>query len=255
VAQAAPWPPSLRAPREDRVRPEDIEHTPAAPRALDSSRAPRGHAVPPGTSEPPLRIPHAPVVPRVDIDQPDLLETLPLPRGAGEVALPPGAAPRTPLEARVRFTFDTRELARHYRRDEGLELRLEARVVGVLQRRLEQLSMERLRPPRKRPTSVRSPRQPHVAVAEPLGARPLLNAEEARLVDLHGAMLSELLARLRGAEWTDLTPVDRAEWTMGVPSRGGEARPVRPFGRVLEFLARGGEEDLVTLFRKLRDPA
>ena len=42
VVQPAPWPTALRAPREERVRPEEIEHTPAVPQrraALHAGRA------------------------------------------------------------------------------------------------------------------------------------------------------------------------------------------------------------------------
>ncbi len=126
MVQPAPWPTALRAPREERVRPEDIEHTPA--RAA-SQRFMRGASLPPLVSLPSAGIPRPPVVPRVDIDEPDLIETLQLPLGAPETAVDAGVIPRTPLEARVRFTMEARELARRYRHEDGIELRLEARAI------------------------------------------------------------------------------------------------------------------------------
>ena len=229
VMQAVvPWPTALRAPREESVRPEDIEHTPVAPRTV-SQRFMRGASLPPLASEPPRAgaMPRAPVIPRVDIDEPDLIETLPLPRGATEATGDAQIAPRTPLEARVRFTLDARELARRYRHDDGLELRLDNRVVSAMQRHL----------------------------AERFRSRVVATPEEAREAELHGALLSELLARLLDAEWIDIAPTELGYWAMSIPTRDGAGKRVWPFGRVLRFIASGGEDDLVAFFRKLRELA
>jgi hypothetical protein len=217
-----PWPTSRRAPREERILPQEVELTP--------SRAPaqkymRGASMPPALSEPPTAIPRAPVVPRVDIDEADLIETLSLPRGTSETGLDANATPRTPLEARLRFSMDARELARRYRREQGVELRLESRTVAIIQKYLAQRFAGRV---------VRTP-------------------EEAREAELHGALLSELIARLLGAEWADIAPTDFGYWAMVLPLRGGRAKRVWPFGRVLRYIAGGGEDDLVAFFRKLKE--
>ena len=191
VVQPAPWPTALRAPREERVRPEEIERTPS--RAPSNRYFMRGASMPPVASEPPTAIPRPPVVPRVDIDEAELIETLPLPRGASESLIDVSVVPRTPLEARVRFSMDARELARRYRREDGIELRLETRTLGSVQRHL----------------------------AQRFAGRVVTTAEDAREAELHGALLSELLARLLNAEWVDIGPTELGYWAMIVPLKGG----------------------------------
>ncbi len=226
VQAALSWPSQLRAPREENVRPEEIEHTPAAPRTV-SQRFMRGASMPPLASEPPRQspMPRAAVIPRVDIDEPDLVETLPLPRGASEAAIDTQVIPRSALEARIRFTIDARELARRYRHDEGTELRLDNRAISMMQRHL----------------------------AERFPSRTVSSPEEAREAELHGALLSEILARLLDAEWIDIAPTELGYWAMSLPTRDGAGKRVWPFGRVLRFIASGGEDDLVAFFRKLRE--
>jgi hypothetical protein len=185
----------------------------------------RGASMPPTASEPPPGIPRAPIVPRVDIDEPELIETLPMPRGASDVPQELHVAPRTPLEARARFTFDARELARRYRHEDGVDLRLEMRTITVMQRHL----------------------------AERFRSRVVSTPEEAREAELHGALLSEMLARLADAEWVDIAPTELGYWAMALPTRDGAGKRVWPFGRVLRFIASGGEDDLVAFFRKLRE--
>jgi hypothetical protein len=77
--------------------------------------------------------------------------------------------------------------------------------------------------------------------------------EEAREAELHGALLSEMLARLADAEWVDIAPTELGYWAMTLPTRDGAGKRVWPFGRVLRFIASGGEDDLVAFFRKLRE--
>jgi len=228
VQSAVSWPSQLRAPREENVRPEEIEHTPVAPRTL-SQRFMRGASMPPLASEPPRQspMPRAHVIPRVDIDEPDLVETLPLPRGASEANIDTHVIPRSAIEARIRFTIDSRELARRYRHDGGTELRLDNRAISVMQRHL----------------------------GERFPSRVVSSAEEAREAELHGALLSELLARLLDAEWIDIAPTELGYWAMSIPTRDGAGKRVWPFGRVLRFIASGGEDDLVAFFRKLRELA
>jgi hypothetical protein len=91
-------------------------------------------------------------------------------------------------------------------------------------------------------------------LVERFKTRTLTTPEEAREAELHGAVLSELLARLLDAEWSDITPSELGYWAMVIPARGaGSAKRVWPFGRVLRLIASGGEDDLVAFFRKLRD--
>jgi hypothetical protein len=121
--------------------------------------------------------------------------------------------------------MDSRELGRQYRREEGIELRLEARSIVAVQRRL----------------------------AQQFAGRTVSSAEDAREAELHGALMSELLARLLDAEWADIAPTDFGYWAMVVPLKGGGAKRVWPFGRVLRFIAGGGEDDLIGFFRRLRE--
>jgi hypothetical protein len=222
IVQPAQWPTSLRAPREDRRAPEEVELTPSR---APAQRYMRGASMPPTTSEPPTAIPRPPVVPRVDIDEAELIEIIQIPRAPSDAAIDPGATPRTPLEARIRFSMEARELARRYRCDQGIELRLEPRAVAMMQRHL----------------------------AQRFAGRQVSTAEEAREAELHGALLSELIARLLDAEWADISPTELGYWAMVLPLRGGRAKRVWPFGRVLRYIAGGGEEDLVAFFRKLRE--
>jgi hypothetical protein len=217
-----------RAPREERFRPEDIERTPSR---APSVRYMRGASLPVDATEPPLAIPRAPVVPRVDIDEAELIETMAFPRGASDATLdldradsPSGLLPRTPLEARARFTAEARELARRYRL-EGIELRLESRALAAA--------------------------QGHLARRFP--ARTVSTPEDAREAHVHGALLSELLARVLDAEWVDIAPSELGYWAMRVPLKDGGSKRVWPFGRVLRFIATGGDDDLVAFFRRLRE--
>ena len=78
--------------------------------------------------------------------------------------------------------------------------------------------------------------------------------EEARQAELHGALLSELLARLLDAEWADIAPTELGYWAMAIPTKGAPRGSASgPFGRILRFIASGGDDDLVAFFRKLRD--
>ncbi len=78
--------------------------------------------------------------------------------------------------------------------------------------------------------------------------------EDAHEAELHGALLSELLARLLDAEWIDLAPTELGYWAMVLPTKhGGGGKRVWPFGRVLRFIASGGEDDFIVFFRKLRE--
>ena len=181
--------------------------------------------MPPVASEPPTAIPRPPVVPRVDIDEAELIETIPLPRGTSDASIEPHVIPRTPIEARIRFSMDARELARRYRREQGIELRLEPRAVAIMQRHL----------------------------AQRFAGRVVSTQEDAREAELHGALLSELIARLLDAEWADIAPTELGYWAMVLPLKGGGAKRVWPFGRVLRYIAGGGEDDLVAFFRKLRE--
>jgi hypothetical protein len=210
-------------PREENVSPQDIERTPI----VSAGRYMRGASLPPLVTEPPAgpSVARPSVVPRVDIDEADLIEALPMPRGMNESMLASHVIPRTPIEARIRFTIDSRELARRYRRDHGVELRVETRAIAMLQRHLPQ----------------RFP------------SREVKTADEARDAELHGAVLSELLARLLNAEWIDVTPSELGYWAMLVHGRDGASKRVWPFGRVLRCIATGGDDDLLAFLKRLRE--
>jgi hypothetical protein len=224
MVQPTSWPSKMPAPREANIAPHEVEHTPVGTRV--STRYMRGASMPPLANEPASpAVPRGPVVPRVDIDEPELIEALSMPRGGVEGGPAPAGIPRTPLEARVRFTLDARDLARRYRREHGLELRVDPRTIVAIERHLVDHFPERV----------------------------VKSQEEAREAELHGALLSELLARLVDAEWVDLTPTELGYWAMVVPTRSGEGKRVWPFGRVLRFVATGGEDDLVGYFRRLRE--
>ncbi len=216
------WPSSMPAPREEPYRPEHVDHTPAS--APGSRRFMKGASLPPYASEPPQKA-AAPIVPRVDVEDTELVETLTLPPRATEEMTRGAQMPQSPLEARVRCTLAARQLARYYRVELGLELRLGEEAVDLMERHL----------------LARFPS--HV----------LRDVEEAREAQLHGALLSEVVARTLAGEWVDVAPTEFGYWAMVVPTADGRGKRVWPFGRVLRFIASGGAEDLLGYYRKLRD--
>ena len=66
---------------------------------------------------------------------------------------------------------------------------------------------------------------------------------------LHGAFLSEILARRLGAEWTDLAISEMGYWAMNVPP----GTRVWPLGRVIRYVTmQHRERDLVSYFLELQ---
>ena len=213
----------MPAPREEPYRPEHVDHTPAS--APGSRRFMKGASLPPFQSEPPSKAVKAPIVPRVDVEEDELVETLTLPpRATGEM-MRGAQMPQSPLEARVRCTLAARQLARHYRVERGLELRLGQEAVELMERQL----------------LARFP------------ACVLRDVDEAREAQLHGALLSEIVARTLEGEWVDVAPTEFGYWAMVVPTADGRGKRIWPFGRVLRFISSGGIEDLVGYYLKLRD--
>jgi hypothetical protein len=181
----------------------------------------RGGSQPPFRTEaPPPTFPAAPLIPRLEPERIEKVEALSLPsdlRGEGA----PGELPATPLEARVYFTQQARELARLYRERYNVELRTDVRSLELVQRYLTE----------------------HFATGAPK------SEDDIAEVRRHGAFLSELLARRLGAEWTDLAVSETGYWAMNVPP----GITIWPIGRVVRFIAmRHRERDLVSYFLELQ---
>lgn len=110
-----------------------------------------------------------------------------------------------------------RSLARDYRLWYGTTLRCNVLAVDAMQRHLAQ------------------------RYAGAVLSDPKVEAELQR----HGALLSEILARMLGAEWVDIGPTEPGYWAMGVAS----AMRCWPIGRVYRFVALGrNERDLVSYY-------
>ncbi len=181
----------------------------------------RGGSQPPFRTEPPpAHFPSTPLVPRLPPETVEKIESLSLPASLyGD--LPPDQLPATPLEARIYFTQQARELGRLYRTRYNVELRTELRSIELVQRYL----------------------------AERFDAGELASADDVTEVRLHGAFLSELLARRLGAEWTDLAVSEMGYWAMNVPP----GTTVWPIGRVIRFVTmQHRERDLVSYFLELQ---
>ena len=74
------------------------------------------------------------------------------------------------------------------------------------------------------------------------------SAEDVRVVQEHGAFLSEILARVLDAEWVDMESKEVGHWAMVVPP----ATRVWPFGRVMRLISMGHRErDLVSYYLEL----
>jgi len=185
----------------------------------------RGGSQPPFRTEPPknpaVRIPLAPPPGSERVEKAEMLS---LPPGLhGETSLP-GELPTNGMEARIYFTHQSRELGRRYRQRYNVELRTEVRSIEIMQRHL----------------------------AERFESGDLSSFEDVVEVRLHGAFLSEILARRLGAEWTDLAVTEIGYWAMSVPP----GVTVWPIGRVVRFVTmRHRERDLVSYFLELQSRA
>ena len=183
----------------------------------------RGASQPPFRSDSPdahVHVPKAPPIPHLDSGA-EAATALTLPEGLRGVPDPIEALPRTVLDARLQFTFLSRELGREY--DEQLGITLRADISGIE-------AMQRV-------------------LLERYGQRAVTTAEAAADVRRHGAFLSEILARTFGAFWVDIGPNDVGYWAMVVPP----GTRVWPFGRILRLIAmQHNERDLVSYFLELQ---
>jgi hypothetical protein len=151
---------------------------------------------------------------------PEFVESLPLPDGVDESDLGDYVVPTTPLEARIAMTRLARDLAREYRLRDGKVLRCDALAIDTMQQYLLRW----------------------------VGAS-LRDREVAWQLRRHGALLSEIFARVLGGAWIDLGHREAAYWMMKVR---GDLR-TRPIGCVFQFVAAGSRAaDLVGHFMELQ---
>lgn len=122
--------------------------------------------------------------------------------------------PKTVLGARIGFTHMSRELGRLYRTRRNVVLYADMGGVADMQEYLDQRFF--------RPRS--------------------LKREEQVEIWMHGAFLSEILARMLGGFWLDIAPSEIGYWEMRLPSN------VRawPFGRVMRFVMQADEGRTLT---------
>jgi hypothetical protein len=182
-----------------------------------------------GASQPPFRsdspgahayIPKAPKVP-VGLEGPEPAETLAMPPGLTGAPAPLDTLPSSVIDARVQFTFLARELAREYREERGVALRVDLESIEAMQAYL----------------------------FERYAKGGVTTVEEGVDVRKHGALLSEILARTVDAFWVDIAPSDLGYWAMVVPP----STRVWPFGRILRLIAmQHKERDLVAYFLELQ---
>jgi hypothetical protein len=172
------------------------------------------------TPAPPMRIPRSSAPPRDLRVGTELAESLSLPPGLHGQPSTSDALPRTPVEARVAFTQLSRDLGRDYKTKHGVELRTDIASIEAMQRVLRE----------------RFP-DGHVKTAE-----------DGLDLRRHAAFMSEILARVLGAQWVDVAPTELGYWAMVVPPQ----TRVWPFGRVARFVLMGHKErDLVSFFLEL----
>lgn len=186
----------------------------------------QGASLPPYRSDSPGAHAHIPKAPKVPVGARDAerAATLALPPGLSGTPLPVETLPSSVIEARVQFTFLARELAREYRAENDVDLRIDVSCVEAIQARL----LERY-PDRK-----------------------ITTVEQALDVMKHGALLSEVLARTLDAFWVDIAPSDLGYWAMVVPP----ATRVWPFGRILRLIEmQHNERDLVAYYLELQSRA
>jgi hypothetical protein len=199
--------------------------------------------VPPGASLPPMApaplratqriaelIPPPPRVPWVQpapTGRPEIVETLALAEGLTEDMLPAGTLPRDAMQARIGMTRLARQLGRDYRMTYGKTLKTDLMAVEAMQRHIGRRFADG-------PLDEKHSQQ--------------LQIELTR----HGALLSEILARVLGAEWDDLSSDEPGRWAMMVPP----GVLVWPIGRVYRYYGQGHREaDLVAFFMELEADA
>jgi hypothetical protein len=183
----------------------------------------RGASQPPFRSDSPdahIHVPKAPPAPHF-ADEAEAAAALTLPEGLSGVPASIETLPRSVLDARVQFTFLSRELGREYDEQLGIILRADSGGIEAMQR----------------------------VLLDRYSRRSIATAEAAGDVRRHGAFLSEILARTFGGFWVDIGPSDVGYWAMVVPP----ATRVWPFGRILRLIAmQHNERDLVSYFLELQ---
>ena len=123
-------------------------------------------------------------------------------------------------ETRAEMTKLARELARDYRLAYGTTLKTDPVAIEAMQRHLRR----------------------RFASAE----------RDETEITRHGALLSEILARVLGARWIETRGDDPGGWSMMVPPK----TRVWPIGRVHRFLQQGSREsDLVAFYFELERAA
>lgn len=236
---------SMRPPPATSVKPSPIVIISDAPIA----------AAPPGASLPPMAparsasdqpIPSAPRAPRIDAASTQPIAPAKRVEVAAPVAPAPVVAPPKVIAAnkpsgpevvetmstpdgdvRIRMTQLARELARDYRLSYGTTLKTDPIAIEAMQRHLR--------------------RRFNDAKADERVAQKL----EAELTR-HGALLSEILVRALGAEWTDTTDGEPGRWAMTVPP----STRVWPIGRVYRYFQQGHREsDLLAFYFELEKSA
>jgi hypothetical protein len=228
------------ATREARVTPVALAHEPSEiPPPRVSQRPPpvvggvrkvnwaaldlmRGASQPPFRSDSPGAHAYIPKAPKVPTGlESETAETLAMPPGLTGTQAPLETLPSSVIDARVQFSFLSRELAREYREDLGIILRVDVASIEAMQGQL----------------------------LERYPDRTLHSMEEAIDVRKHGALLSEILARTFEAFWVDIAPSDLGYWAMVVPP---DTR-IFPFGRILRLIAmQHKERDLVAYYYEIQ---
>jgi hypothetical protein len=204
------------------LAPLSMQRPSDSPREASSDSFMRGASLAAITIDPnPPALPKAPLLPK-PTGAPERASELSLPAGLTPSAtLALDTLPRSVIEARIQFIMLTRELGARYQSRQGLDLRMDLSGLEAVQHYLAEAYPKHV---------VRSP-------------------EEAYDLRMHGAFLSELLARTLDADWIDIDHQDLGHWVMLVPS---DAR-VHPFGRVLRYVAQGARErDLVSFYFELQ---
>ena len=210
----------LSAAEPDRPAPPGASLPPTAP---DEERAPDTERTIPDTERIPMPSPARVARPPTRPTRPEIIETLSPPPGVDESILEPGAIPKTPDQARVAMIRLARELGRDYRLWYGTTLKTDVVAIDAMQRHLRRRFSD-----------------------APLDEKHAAQLKEE--LTRHGAMLSEILARRFGAEWTDLESHEPGHWAMSVPP----GVRVWPIGRVYRYFRQGHREaDLVAFYTEL----
>jgi hypothetical protein len=240
AAAAAERPAPSTQPQQNRVTPVALAHEPSeAPPPRTSQRPPptpgvlrkanwavtdlmRGGSQPPFRSDSPGAHAYIPKAPKVPVGlESETVETLAMPPGLSGSQAPLETLPSSVIDARVQFTLLSRDLAREYREDLGVILRVDVASIEAMQGQL----------------------------LERYPDRTLHSMEEAIDVRKHGALLSEILARTFDAFWVDIAPSDLGYWAMVVPP---DTR-VWPFGRILRLISmQHKERDLVAYYYEVQ---